>query len=403
MAGMALEGPIGERIRIYRLRRGLSQRELAGLVQRSESWISQVERGIRSVDKLSVLIDIAKVLRVKVETLSGQPFSLAPNGEPDLDGIDAIQQALGSYPGLGISTGPSAQLHDIERLTTEVHLRYQSADYGAASRILPSLIRSVDGLVSDSSGEDRQRALELQSSVYVAAAKLVTKVGNGELAWITADRAATAAVHADSPTLGAAAAYQVACAFLKNDRLDDAEAIATITAARLDDESPTGISLRGALTLIAAVIAGRRNDRAEATERLQRAQVLADQLGEDANHGWTAFGPTNVAIHRVSTAAELGDASTAIAQAEFVDVDSLPEGLLSRRAQVHIDMAWAYTQRRADAEAVVNLLEAERVAPQTLHYNVLVRELLREMLKRERRSATPGLRALARRASVLEA
>ncbi len=137
-------------------------------------------------------------------------------------------------------------------------------------------------------------------------------------------------------------------------------------------------------------------------ERLQRAQVLADQLGEDANHGWTAFGPTNVAIHRVSTAAELGDAASAIAQAEFVDVSSLPSGLLSRRAQVHIDMAWAYTQRRADAEAVVNLLEAERVAPQTLRYNVLVRELLREMLKRERRTATPGLRALARRASVLE-
>ncbi len=403
MGGMALEGPIGERVRIYRLRRGLSQRELAGLVQRSESWISQVERGIRSVDKLSVLIDIAKVLRVKVETLSGQPFSLAPNGEPDLDGIDAIQQALGSYPGLGISSGPPARLQDIERLTTEVHLRYQSADYGAASRILPSLIRSVDGLVSDSNGEDRQRALELQSSVYVAAAKLVTKVGNGELAWLTADRAATAAVHAESPTLGAAAAYQVACAFLKNDRLDEAETIAMITASRLDDDSPTGLSLRGALTLIAAVIAGRRNDRGEATERLQRAQLLADQLGEDANHGWTAFGPTNVAIHRVSTAAELGDASTAIAQAEFVDVDSLPQGLLSRRAQVHVDMAWAYTQRRADAEAVVNLLEAERVAPQTLRYNVMVRELLREMLKRERRSATPGLRALSRRAGVLEA
>ena len=100
---MALEGPIGERIRIYRQRRGLSQRELAGLIQRSESWLSQVERGVRSVDKLSVLIDIAKILKVKVETLSGQPFSLAPNGEPDLDGMAAIQSALGAYPGLGVT------------------------------------------------------------------------------------------------------------------------------------------------------------------------------------------------------------------------------------------------------------------------------------------------------------
>lgn len=398
---MALEGPIGERIRIYRQRRGLSQRELAGLIQRSESWLSQVERGVRSVDKLSVLIDIAKILKVKVEILSGQPFALAPNGEPELDGMDAIHDALSAYPGLGVTAPAPANLVDIERMTTEVHLRYQSADYGAATRILPALIKSVDGLVAQSRGDERRRALELQSSVYVAAAKLVTKVGNSELAWLTADRAATAALHADSPTLGAAAAYQVACAFLKNDHLDDAENVALVTAANLDDDSPAGLSVRGALTLIAAVIAGRRNDRGEATERLQRAQLLAEQLGDDANHAWTAFGPTNVAIHRVSAAAELGDASAAIAQAEFVDVDSLPTGLLSRRAQVHIDMAWAYTQRRADAEAVVNLLEAERVAPQTLRYNILVRELLREMLKRERRTATPGLRSLARRAGVL--
>jgi hypothetical protein len=129
-----------------------------------------VERGIRSVDKLSVLIDIAKVLHVKVETLSGQPFSLAPNGEPDLDGMDAIQEALGAYPGLGVSSPPPTQLTDIGRMTTEVHLRYQSADYAAAARILPSLIKSADWLVVDSHGDER-RALKLQCSVYVAAAK----------------------------------------------------------------------------------------------------------------------------------------------------------------------------------------------------------------------------------------
>jgi len=270
---MAVEGPVGERIRIYRLRRGLSQKELAGLVRRSESWLSQVERGTRSVDKLSVLVDIAKVLKVKVETLSGQPFSLAPNGGPELDGMAAIHSALGSYPGLGITSPPAGKLRDIEHLTSEVHLRYQAADYGAATRILPSLITSVDAFVAESRGAERRHALELQSSVYVATAKLVTKVGNSELAWLTADRAAAAALHAESPTLGAAAAYQVACAFLKNDRLEDAETVALATAANLRDDTPTGVSLRGALSLIAAVIAGRRNDRGEATERLQHALV----------------------------------------------------------------------------------------------------------------------------------
>ena len=65
---------------MYRRRRGLSQAALAGLVGRSESWLSQVERGIRSVDRLSVLLDLARILQVDVERLIGRPRRLAPNG-----------------------------------------------------------------------------------------------------------------------------------------------------------------------------------------------------------------------------------------------------------------------------------------------------------------------------------
>ena len=86
-------------------------------------------------------------------------------------------------------------------------------------------------------------------------------------------------------------------ALLKLDRLAEAERIALAAAESLDDDSPLGISTQGALFLIAAVIAGRRSDRKSANERLRRAQYLADALGEDGNYGWTAFGPTNVAIH----------------------------------------------------------------------------------------------------------
>ena len=84
--------PIGERIAIYRRRRGLTQLVLAGLIGRSESWLSQVERGIRPIDRLSVLIDIAHVLKVNVTDLTG-PFSLAPNGGFENDAVRAIRRA----------------------------------------------------------------------------------------------------------------------------------------------------------------------------------------------------------------------------------------------------------------------------------------------------------------------
>lgn len=50
---------------------GLSQAALAGLVGRSESWLSQVERGLRQVDSHSVLLSLAEVLRVDVAELTG--------------------------------------------------------------------------------------------------------------------------------------------------------------------------------------------------------------------------------------------------------------------------------------------------------------------------------------------
>lgn len=402
MADMALDGPIGDRIRIYRSRRGLSQRELAGLIGRSESWLSQVERGVRTVDRFSVLVDIAQVLKTNVQTLAGTRMEYAPNGDEHVDGIDAVMTALTVYPSLAPhGEGTEVELDDIDRQCAEAHARYQSADYVAAARVITRLLATVDTAVRDARADTLQRALTLQHSAYIVTAKLLTKVGDAHFAWLAADRAVNAAARLEAPDLAALAAYQVTCALLELDRIEEAERIAVTAAESLDDDTPLGISAQGALFLIAAVVAGRRNDRKTATERLGRAQYLANALGEDANHGWTAFGPTNVAIHHVSVATELGDAEMAIEHAEQINTSNLPEVLRSRRAQVHLDAAWAYTQRKNDAAAVINLMEAERVAPQIVRYNHVARDILRTLLKRERRTATPGLRAVATRAGVI--
>ena len=104
----------------------------------------------------------------------------------------------------------------------------------------------------------------------------------------------------------------------------------------------------------------------------------------------------------MSVAAELGDTAEALHAAKAVDPGQMPEGLNSRRAQIHLDLAWAHSQRKRDAEAVLHLLEAERVAPETVRYNTAVREMVREMLSRERRSKTSTLHGLATRAGVLD-
>lgn len=51
---------------------------------------------------------------------------------------------------------------------------------------------------------------------------------------------------------------------------------------------------------------------------------------------------------------------------------------------------------------MLHLIEAERVAPEAVRYNALVRELVREILARQKRGAkTNALYSLAVRAGVL--
>ncbi len=68
---------IGEQVRSYRLRRGLTQARLAHLVGRSERWLLEVERG--DVDpRLSDALALAGVLRVRLDDLALQPPASRP-------------------------------------------------------------------------------------------------------------------------------------------------------------------------------------------------------------------------------------------------------------------------------------------------------------------------------------
>ncbi|WP_233520236.1 XRE family transcriptional regulator [Prauserella sp. PE36] len=281
----------------------------------------------------------------------------------------------------------------------DLHRKYQAAHYGDVARRLPEVSAAVDALVADGPARKRREALGLQCSVAIVAAKLATKAGDGEAGWAAAERAREAAESAEDTFGLAAAAYQRACALLRAGNGENAEQIA-VSAAELRGQDPQSATWRGALTLISAVIAARRNDFAAAGERLDYADALARRLGADGNIGWTAFGPTNVLIHRTSVAVALNDPRGALATAEQLDITALPVGLNGRQAQFHLDSAWAHTQLTEDPQAVIHLLETERVAPELVRANPNARSLIEDLLARERRRDVPALRGLALRAGV---
>jgi hypothetical protein len=147
-------------------------------------------------------------------------------------------------------------------------------------------------------------------------------------------------------------------------------------------------------------MAARRGEVQAARNHLRDAARLAEQLGYDGNWLWTAFGPTNIAIHELAVHVALGDSRAALRIGESLDTDAMPAVLLGRRSQVHLELGWASVGQGDDSLAVLHLLEAERVAKQAVSRNATARGLLNTLLARERKSATPGLRALAARAGA---
>ena len=201
------------------------------------------------------------------------------------------------------------------------------------------------------------------------------------------------------------------CALLLAGDLTNAEQIANIGAENIASAATAAcpnhcreevLSVHGSLLLLLAIMAARRDDSAAAQIALHKAGQLAEQFGRDGNWLWTAFGPTNVAIHQLSVHARLGSAKRAMQLGETIDTDGLPTVLRGRRSQVHLELSWAAAKQADDALAVLHLLEAERVAEQAVSRNASARELLSTLVKRERRGVTPGLRALAARAGLLQ-
>jgi hypothetical protein len=89
-----------------------------------------------------------------------------------------------------------------------------------------------------------------------------------------------------------------------------------------------------------------------------------------------------------------------MATAEQLNMTALPVGLNGRQARFHLDSAWAHAQLAEDPQAVIHLLETERVAPELARTNPNARALIQELLARERRRKVPALRGLAMRAGV---
>lgn len=295
-----------------------------------------------------------------------------------------------------LETAPAVDAAQVAVLAEQGWSDYTRGRLGHVVAVLPQLITTAQHL-EDLNVPGRERQVwAVSARVHHLAATTLSKIGEADLAWIAAERAMQSADRADDPLVLASAARAGTHALLAVGRYADAMSLGLRAAEWLRPQvganDPEALTLFGMLHLRTAIAAGRRQDRAAATELLALAGETASALGRDANYWQTGFGPTNVMLHRLSVALDLGDVSFVVEHG----VQPMPEELpIERRVSHLIDVGRAQSLTAADDDALDSLLSAERAAPQLVHHRPGVRETVRAMHRRS--PATTAIAELATR------
>ncbi|MER7503527.1 helix-turn-helix transcriptional regulator [Nonomuraea pusilla] len=407
MRGMTSNLSIGQRVAWYRRRRGMSQDVLAGLVGRTTDWLSKVENDRITLDRLSVIKSLANALDVSLGDLLAEPHLFEWTDESGDQTIPALRAAITDYRQLSpmaelmVNMEPPS-LAALEHSLGEVWGAYQDARYSYVIRTLPVLLGEAHHAARATDGDVRLAALGVLGQVYHAAASILTKVGEADLAWIAAERGLSFARESGDQLITASLLRSVTHALLSNGRYDAAKQL-TVDAAELlspglPHATPELLSVYGTLYLAGSMAAARDDDRSTTRAFIAEAEEAAARLGSDANHVWTAFGPTNVRIHQVATAIELGDIQVAVALGPRLDTSGLP---IERRARHGLAVAHALSLWNRTDDAMAALLEAEAIAPEQVRHHYLSRQLTMSWIRRQKGKPSFQLAALARRLHIV--
>jgi transcriptional regulator with XRE-family HTH domain len=389
---------LGRKIAAERHRRGLSQPELARMVDRSVAWVSQVERGVRKVDRMSVLEALAAALDVPLAELAAEaPVVAAVIEEPP--GAGGLRLVLsGAYALRAMLDGRRSPA--LSTLRTKARKAWElthAGRYTELTELVGGLVPDLESAARVVSEDQRTEVFELMAATYQACSAALAKLGEPEAAWIGADRAMAAAERAGNPLLVAAGAYRLVFVFINARHYDQAEETARTAAEALqplaDQGDPQAMSLWGGLILQRAIIAAHVNDPDLAYGQLELASQVAGRLGEGHNEYNTEFGPANVRLYEIAVAVELGDAGRALRAAQAVDTSELSA---ERQARMLIDVARAHAQRRQVGEAVAALLQADAITPEQVRGHAVVRQLVSDLMTMQDPPAAE-LRDLARR------
>jgi transcriptional regulator with XRE-family HTH domain len=393
--------PPGERIRLYRRRAGLTQEQCAQLKGCTVSTWRKWESGERQVAALTDWIEVARILRIRdLYLLTGLPVGDVPDAPAEHAAVPPIRAAMVAFaPQSPGEPNPPRLAGAVDEAWTLWQERRPFLQVGG---LLPGLITEVRATIPQVGGADRERVLPVAAMLYFLTRAFTKRVGAQDLSLLAADRALAAAVKMDSLDFRAAAAWNIGMTLADQGHPDVVAALARDAAAELEptlsNAQPDRISVYGTLHLLRATQLARLGDEHGAYGALEAADKVAAGIG-DRNDFRTFFGPTNVAIHRLQVALAMSRPAEALRHAQRYEVGAVPN--VERRFSHYVYLARAYGMRNEDVAAMHMLLCAERESPDDLRYNLDVRAVVRDLLRREKPMIRTELRPLAERIGIL--
>ncbi|WBB98884.1 helix-turn-helix domain-containing protein [Solwaraspora sp. WMMA2080] len=380
---------VGRRVALWRVRRQMTQQVLADRIGRSKSWVEKVERGVRRLDRFSLIRQVAEVLRVDPAELIG-PARPSEHGGA-VDGVAAVRAALASYEVFTAADSGPAVEREATQQVEHAWSTYQHGDYPRLLRMTPELLDAARRLHATRPGP----GAELLVRAYRIIALVLVKVGEPELAWLAADRAL--AVAGGDPVLAGSAAVPLGQALrgLGQDRL----AMTTTVAAadRIATASVECGPVYGTLLLQAGLAAAGCGETRSVDELLGRAADVAGRIGDGLDYRTASFGPAAVELAHVVAAVESGDARQAVRRHETATRQLTWRGLpAEHRAAYLVDAARAHLGVGDFAAAGRWLVEADRVAPAEIRCRPSARTVVAEIAR-----CGPDTAGVARLATAL--
>ncbi|MFF3326898.1 helix-turn-helix domain-containing protein [Streptomyces sp. NPDC002889] len=399
-----------ENVRNHRRRTGMSQEQLAEAAGLSVGVVRKVEQGGNvQVETLHML---ARALGTTTSSLfateAPEPVHANVGDGPKLM---ELRRALMPPVGLAetlVEPEQAVPLATIQRDIDDSHALYQADRYDSVAKKLPGILRAAEAAALISEGDEAgQQALVVRAAAFLLAGKYLTQVRRYDMAYHALSQGIKDARETGHALIAATGVVGMGWLLLRQDRFDEAERLATVTAEeiepRLSSATPGQLAVWGEL-LQRVASAAMRNNRPDVAREARRMTVTAASALNvehvDFREHWTTFGPVTAEAKAIEDLSLIGDARGVLSRAD--------DGAVGRKAlkkfgrpsannwdRHRLDVARAHAMLGSHQDAMDELNAIKRTSPEWLRHQQMARYIMGDILSRRKRTLTEDMREMA--------